>query len=93
MESPRDMAPWQAALRAQTVPVLGILAVLAVASCVLAALTGTYLFLLAPMCGAVSMLYAAVVRSVGGALLGFLELLMPFALFLVVSRLIAAGIG
>lgn len=87
MESPRDMAPWQAALPAQTVPVL------AVASCVLAALTGTYLYLLAPMCGAVSMLYAAVVRSVGGALLGFLELLMPFALFLVVSRLIAAGIG
>ncbi|MGO1285110.1 MAG: hypothetical protein ACTHWF_05815 [Brachybacterium sp.] len=41
--------------------------------------------------GLITIVYSIIVRSLGGALLGVLEVFLPIALFLVVSQMIAEG--
>lgn len=91
MHVSRESVSMRAMLEERKIPVLTILAIAAVGVCVISPLTESYAYLLAPVIGLVTIAYSIIVRSVGGALLGLLELFLPLALFLVVSYMIAWG--
>lgn len=73
------------------VAVLVISAVVAVGACVIAPLTDSYLFVLAPLVGLITIVYAIIARSIGGVLLGVLDIFFPIAMYVVVVELIGRG--
>lgn len=91
MHVSRESVSMRATLEKRKALVLTILAIVAIGACVVSPLTDSYAYLLAPVIGLVTIVYSIIVRSVGGALLGVLELFLPLSLFLVVSQMIARG--
>ena len=91
MRASHDSVSMRATLEKQKGLVFTILAIVAVGACVISPLTDSYTYLLAPVMGLITIVYSIIVRSLGGALLGVLEVFLPIALFLVVSQMIAKG--
>lgn len=91
MHDARELVTTRAAFERHEVAVLAILAAVAVGACVISPVTGSDTYLLAPVIGVATIIYSIIGRSVGGALLGVLELFFPVVLVFAVLLLIAHG--